>query len=97
MNDKDIPIPILDNERKMSSKATFKAWGFGSTNKIPVRDVPKGVKVIQINRENAEIEIPTAIKYWWAVPYIAVVPFYFFIALPLTLLIFGGSMSRMWY
>ncbi len=95
MDEKKIPLSILDSDRKMYLKATFKGWGFGTQNMIGPRDYPKGIEIIQIEPDLAEIRMPSAIKYMWLLPYALIIPFYFFIAVPLTLAIFGGLMFGM--
>lgn len=90
MDENKIPLSILDNDRKMYLKAAFKGWGFGSQNVIAPREYPKGIEIIQIEPDIAEIRAPAAIQYMWFLPYALIVPFYFFIAVPLTLFLFGG-------
>lgn len=82
-----IPIALLDNDGKLAFRTAF--GGLGDGNVLPLRDVPKGAKLVAVNdRESITVELPTAIRYWWTFPYLAAPLLCVFVFLPV-----GGTIG----
>lgn len=86
-----IPLALLDDDGKLAFKTAF--GGFTGGNVLPLRDVPKGAKILAVNeRESVTVELPTAIQYWWTLPYGAAPALFFVAYLPLGSIL-GGMLA----
>jgi hypothetical protein len=84
-----IPIALLDNDGKLAFKTAF--GDLGGANILPLREIPKGAKLVAVeDRASVTVELPSAIQYWWTLPYGAAPALFFIAYLPL-----GGILGGM--